>query len=353
VLGWLFASALAAPSQPLDDVDQQIIVWGDPFLRWDHRFYVETEIKPVVPLRVPAFRNTQVRLIALQIRAVLDCDRFAPQGTHQLEVRCRIEDIGLLGMPHLDDDLPRHRRILPEIDATLTGVQVELQVNDKGRVFDLGIHGMETTVWRTRLRQEVLRQIVWRLMAPFDLKLPEPIVPSTRWTTYKSALFSWPSHQTPQGSAILNHFMSPYEGHLLVQTIGRGMFEDGHVMADMLEDRFEPVMFNEIDKLRLDLETDGVALFEIQTGILIERVFSVRGKTTASSGSSIVPRTYVHHGSLRMVGAADRPDVGDSKLVSREVWQVMGHEPPVDAEPPPAPPSSSDGDGPAAPPAEG
>ncbi len=334
MLGWFVATALASPS--LDDVDQQIIVWGDPFLRWDERFYVETEVRPIIPLRLASFYNDELRVGSFQVRAVLDCERFATQGVHQLEVRCRIEDISLRGRGHRRDNKPRHFRVLPELDATLTGLQIELQVTDKGRVFNLGLEGMTTTVRRTRQRQELLRQIVWYLLAPFDLKLPEPVRPVSRWTTYHSPLFDWPSHTSTQGSAQINHYMNPVQEHLLVQTIGRAHIQDRTILSGVSNESDDEAGTTEMPiPFAFDLQLDGVAVFDPANGILVERVYSVRGQSTPSSAGSIVTRYYAHNGRLRMLGPKDRPDVGDTELVSREEWVPMAVH--VEASDQPAP----------------
>jgi len=334
VLGWSVATALASPS--LDEFDQQIIVWGDPFLRWDQRFYVETEVRPIVPLRLASFYNDELRVTSLQVRAVLDCERFATQGTHQLEVRCRIEDISLRGRGHRRDDEPRHARVLPELDATLTGLQIELQVTDEGRVLNLGLEGMTTTVRRTRQRQELLRQIAWYLLAPFDLKLPDPIRPVSRWTTYQSPLFDWPSQTSTQGSAQINHYMNPVEEHLLVQTLGRAHIQDRSTLTGVFhgyED--EAGSMESAIPFAFDLRLDGVALFDPANGILVERVYSVHGQSTSSSAASVVTRHYSHNGRLTMLGSSDRPDLGESALVSREEWVPMAVY--VEASDPPSP----------------
>ncbi|MEN0063984.1 MAG: hypothetical protein AAGA48_17655 [Myxococcota bacterium] len=318
---WL-AAAFAAPPK-LNDVNQQIIVWGDPFLRWDQRFYVETELHPVAPLRIPAFRNTELRLTAVQVRAVLACSRLARQGKHQLEVRCRIEDIGLQGRPHPKDKLERHARVLPEVDATLTGIEIELQVTDKGRVFSVGLDGFETTTLRTRQREEVLRQIAWRLIAPFDLKLPEPIRPWSQWTTNKTALFAWPTKDATRGGIEVVHTMSPYDGHLVVQTVGRSTIEDGGVTIEMLGGD-EQSEFRDLGQLRFNLQLDGVTVIDPTTGILSDRVYTVQGAATSSSGAAIAARKHSQTGRIRMLGAGDRPDVGPSVLRTAESWQPLG-----------------------------
>lgn len=302
---WFGCAALAAPADapsgdvdadgpsgdaPSGDASEEIVVWGDRLLRWERRWYVQTEVAFPSGLALFAERNLEVVLAAVQVRVVLSCDRDFPMGPLLEEVHCDIEDVGIIGLPrgHVTDA----DRVLAEIDATLTGANVQMQVTPAGAVPYLDLEGVPARNERTRERQEQMRQLMSRALLPFHLKLPGTVQSGATWRETASRLMSMPSGTGSIGNSVVSHRMDLLGDRFIVQSVGTGMLSpNGGV------DYF-------------DTWLDGVAVVDRDTGILSERVWAVRGEPTPSSPCAMSGATYHHIGRLRMLGAREHPDVG-------------------------------------------
>ena len=93
----LIAAVLAAASPALaDEPPEEMVVYGDPFLRWDDtRWLVETDVLLPWPMRWLAAENWDFRAAGFQAKVVLQCSKANPLGTKQYEVDCLIEDVSL------------------------------------------------------------------------------------------------------------------------------------------------------------------------------------------------------------------------------------------------------------------
>lgn len=313
-LAWGSALAQSAP-----DAAEEVLVWGDPFLRWEQRWYVETEINYPTPFQLPGYVSQEEWVTVLQVRAVLAC-RKDGGGPQRIEARCEIEDLALVGRPRRGfDATPEGSALLRELDATLTGAEVQLQAGHRGTVPNLDLEGLTGEDQRARARAEMLRQVLARVVVPFHLRLPKTVRPGARWFDQRSQIFTMPSSkQASVGAGTVAHYLDPYQGRLLVQSIGRAQVKLPGKIARST-DTFGMITEREQGALRFALDLDSVAVFDPDTGIMVERVWSVMGRST---GSSAVTRDahYHHVGQLRLLGEHDRPDVGATKMVGRAEW---------------------------------
>ena len=314
MFAWLFGGMALAQ----DPVAEEIIVWGDPFLRWEQRWYVETEIHHLLFLL--GWRNKQLRMSAVQIRAVIDCEKDLPQGKQQWIVECVVEDVGLVARTR-KREVARSLAVIEEVDATLTGATFQLHAHASGRVPHVDLEGLTTTTRATRVRQEAMRQLALRTIVPFNLKLPETVYDGVKWYEYGNWLMTMPATILPPigagekkrtiqlhntSGSIVTHVMSKARDQLVVQSIGKATIRQDAVSEDF--PRYVAVRMH------------GVALFEPETGIMTERVWTVHGEATASSGNALSAPGYKHVGRLRMLGEKDRPQVGTTRTVSAEDW---------------------------------
>lgn len=320
---WLALAAVAqAPSE--DEASEEVVVWGQPFLRWDRRWYVESEVFFPFPLRIEGYYNSEIWINAMQVRAVMSC-RNDGGNKRRIEAMCTIDDLSLVGL------MPRRKRtdarkaVLAEIDSTLTGSEVQLQAKARGTVPNVGLEGLSSRNDRTRRRSESLRQVMMRAIVPFHLKLPRTVRNGAEWYDHESRMMSIPTlNQASGGGVQVAHTMNLYKGNFLVQSIGKAMVS---VPGQTLERPGDlgTTDFIEAGRMVFDLSLDSVALFEPATGIMTERVWAVRGESTASSAST-QPVPYHHVGMLRMLGDDERPAVGETKLVDNNGW--VAWEPP-------------------------
>jgi hypothetical protein len=297
-----------------DPPSEEIVVWGDRFARWEHRWHVETEIRLPYPLAMIGWRNTETELSAIQVRAVLSCDKDFEQWGRSWEVHCDIEDIGIVGMP-----VRRARHdaaLLREIDATLSGASVQLQVHEAGGVPNLDLEGVSAHDQRTRARRESLRQLMSRVMLPFHLSIPTPIYDGKQWYEPHSRLVSIPCDQGTHAGITLAHHLDALDPEwFVVRSLGeasaRPFSSDGTRRIDTF-----------------DLDVGGVAMIRRSDGVMTERVWSVSGGLTPSSASVLDALVYSHTGHLRILGPDEAPDVGRTAVTARTGWAQDADRPP-------------------------
>jgi hypothetical protein len=122
------------------------------------------------------------------------------------------------------------------------------------------------------------------------------------------------------GSSFVIHQIDRFKGHLVVQSEGKGLVTDGS-LADEGGNQYAVVL-------------NGVSIYSPNTGIMTERVYALRGETTASSdladgwGGSM----YFHSGRVRMLNETEKVPCGTTRPVlppgataidGLSVWQVM------------------------------
>lgn len=323
---WL-ALALAPLSEALaseQDASEEIIVWGDRFARWERRWYVETEVQMPSNLRLFAWSDHQLDVGAYQLRAVLDCDKDIQLGRKSWEVSCEIQDLGLVVYPAREG--PQDRVVAQQIDDTLTGARLQLQVSRAGGVPNVDLEDSGNALHRRhRQRQEQIRQLIGRAILPFHLELPEDLTNHSRWYEHNSQLMTLPTpllsgtQLASMGSSTLVHYLDEHQGHYVVQTIGEGIVfptggslelssaTDGSNMMDPISTPSSKYM----------LQMHGVALFDPESGIMRERVWAITSNAIASSTTALDPGLYRHSGRLALLNEADRPDVGDTWIADQ------------------------------------
>ncbi|MEQ1507776.1 MAG: hypothetical protein ABMB14_36445 [Myxococcota bacterium] len=312
---WFVQAALASDAPAAEE----IVVWGDRFQRWERRWYVQTELHLPETLTMLGWENRELELTAVQVRAVLSCDKDFPQGPNQWEVHCDIEDIGLVVMPRLASDADE--QTVRELDATLTEAVVQLQVSADGGVPDIDLEGVAAVDERSRLRAERLRQLMARVMLPFHLDIPEPIHDGKQWPDYHDRLMSMPSDTGSTGGTATVHVLSALNPDwFVIQTIGRSTVSalggvEGVSRERNLTNGLWDVVTYPVD--RFELDQHGVAMVEQATGIMTERVWVVSGTRTSSSPHALDQTAYYHAGRLQMLGETDHPDVGPTVVASR------------------------------------
>jgi hypothetical protein len=286
---------------------------------------VETELRFAEPFRLLADNNLESRLTNLQVRVVLDCDRDVVLGPKREEVRCTIEDISLVAMTSRpgSDDL----RVLQEADAAMTGAQLQLQVTANGGVPNVGLEGFTPQNERDRRREEQYRQLLSRIILPFHLGLPPAIADGVTWYEYNSRLMTMPSATGAAGSTELAHFMDVFEGKLLVQTIGEGLVSPEGGWEGLGTDAGTGMAVGVTRPVDMyEIELHGVAIFDIDTGIMSERIWAFGGGLTASSPNLLRALKYGHRGHLKLLGSTDGPDLGPT-VMARATPDAKGEGP--------------------------
>ncbi len=362
--------AAAAPSPP----SEEIVVYGDDFARWDHtRWWLQAEIGVPWALELAADQNLSFRTHALQVRAVVACEKDARLSARRWEVSCAIEDLGLRVTTQTDWRSPARRaqvqRVLDEVDARLTGASLQLQVDLDGGVTNYDLEGLSATNQREREQQETARTLLSLIMAGFHLRIPDHAQRDGQWWEKHAELLDLPSLTAARGSTGVVHVATPLGTDRLVETVGTGsvtvsvpyVATDPFTVNMASEERAtlprlggstggggigpaslivfpppvnDPPTEAELtgpptagDRVEIGLEASwrthlsSVAVFRRETGIMTERVWIVTGTPTPSSHAG---GGYLNVGRLWILEPGERPDVGSSEQVSWPGWPMEG-----------------------------
>lgn len=326
----------AAQEDPELDFADVVYVWSDKLARWrGTRWWVGMELlfPPGIPMD-DSKANKFFRSIAMQTKAIIACDEKAELGRKRLEVACTIEDFAIQSTSvdrfKTEKDRQLVQDVLDDIDEALTGAAIELQVNERGAITNVGIMGLDTSDDRKRTRAETLRQILARMVYPFHMKLPKNGVREGQWVEYDSDLMSMPVSGANQGSSMIVHYMNLYKGYLLVQDIGAGVLADPQPLPRARgigggESSFEDTLGGDDgpeelsrydageDKFRVPmastykLNMTGVSIYNVDNGVMEERVWNMSGRPNASTNSNL----RLHYaGRIRLLADGETPDLG-------------------------------------------
>lgn len=314
----LLESRIAAAADE-DAPAEEIVVWGDLFARWDDtRWMVTTEIGIPYALTLSRDENVEFKTREIQLRTVIACSKEWKLGGHRYEVDCEIEDFAIQASIAEDrvkaDDIARAQSVLDEIDAKLSGAKLQLQVADDGRVTNMALEGVPKNNRRQSEMHETLRQILSRVVVGFNLKLRKfNQLNEGKWQEYNSTLMSMPMPPdvgSGQGSSLVVHYLNPFQGQIVVQSIGKGLVQipsPKEASASLSGEGAAPTINFTIDLI-------GVSIFDKEEGFMLERVWSIEGQNTASSFFSI--GNYINNGRIWVLGTQDKPDCGPTRVVN-------------------------------------
>lgn len=318
----LLAPLAAADEADTEEVDvtQEIVVWGDRFARWDNtRWFIETEVVQPWPLLLARDQNLEFETQEYRIRTIFACEKTHELSLRRQEVDCVIEDIGILANlanRRFNDERARNAQlVLDEIDGKLTGAAMQLRVADDGRVMGIEIEGIPTRNRRQNRIQQTLTQMMARLIVGFDLELQDGNqLHQGVWVEQNTKLLFLETQS--QGSNYVKHYLDPYQGQIVVQSIGKGISTVEQMTSTSLSgDNVGRVgMRGQSLENRFKLRLDGVSLFDAREGYLIERVWAIEGRSNPAG--TFVTLKYNHTGTVRVLGTQDRPDCGPSIIVN-------------------------------------
>jgi len=279
------------------------------------RYYVDAEVQlpASMLLWLLADRNKEARLVAFRTRSVLACSDEGRNSRRSREVHCKIEDIAIMGAT-LRGDRGLLQPILEEMDDKLTDSYLQLIVRNDGRITNVDLEGIKTTERREGRMQETLRLIMARSVAGFDLQLPRKgLTEEGVWPQYQAMLFMAPSGHGTQGSAEIAHLIRTTKGdYVIIESAGRAIVSPGTDSA--ARDFFQTTL-------------DSVAVFDVQEGMLRERVWASTGTPTASSATAEGARgiEYIQRGKiLYLADSMEPPDLGQTLEVGAPDSEVEG-----------------------------
>lgn len=288
--------------------------------RWDagrhHRFYVDTEVQLPVFMWFITDYNQQARVVAFQVRTVLDCSASGRDRPHAHEVRCRVDDISLRASA-LAGDVGLLTPILDEMDEKLSGATLELVFHDDGRLLNVGLDGLAQRNRRSNAMRENMRLMMGRVAAGLDVRLPRgPVADGDVWTHRSGWQLQLPSSQGTRGFTRLTHQATPSDDGVLIRTSGGGTIAPGE-----MENLYK-------------MTYTGAVVFSPERGSIVARRWEASGGPTPSSwaaeGSPGIP--YVHRGAVVLLDLDASVDVGVSEEVlspggpvnALQSWMYLG-----------------------------
>ena len=285
---------------------EEVIVFGDPFLRWEQRWRVDMEMVLPDQMSLLARNNHEVMFAAIQTSLILDCAKDGKQSKNVWEVMCELEDIQLRVAERSGKPNPG-TSVLDELEADLIGIHLQLQAKHDGRVVDLDIEGLDDGTRRLAQRKEGVRQLLLRAMAPFHLQWPVPIRNGEQWMEYNDLMMMLPARTAATGASTLVHRIDPYQGVYVIQSNGTGTYqtEAGGTRALVEEEGGHLWRF-----YTTKMEMHAVAVVDPDTGILTERVWTVSGRTDNGQG-------YLYQGRFRMLGEHEPAELEPSLVVAK------------------------------------
>jgi hypothetical protein len=291
--------------------------------RWEsgehRRWLVEAEVNLPTFLWFYADRITNTRLVAYQLRMVVDCTAV-DQRAKGVELGCVMEDVSLSGAASPTDQ-GLLQEVLDEVDGKLTGGTLQIVLRDDGQLvnFDLEEVVPLDINRRTMLMQENIRLVVARAMAGMDMKLPKRgVAEEGLWPQYDAMLMIAPSSAGAYASSEVVHRVVERAGDAVVlETAGRGILSTA-----------------EAENNKYDSELRSMAVFDTEAGALQERVWTVYAAPTAGSaiseGYAGIP--YTQWGRIRMLDDDERPELPPSVELAvpgqgpstLQQWRPMG-----------------------------
>lgn len=276
--------------------------WSDQAPR---RYYVDAEVQMPSFFWVMAERNKEARLVAFRTRSVLVCGQGERLNRRTWEVDCRIDQIGILGAT-LRGDKGLLGPILQEMDDKLTGSELQVRFREDGRVVNVDLEGVDKSDRRMSRTHEVMRLMMIRSLAGFDLQLPKNGVSQEGvWGQTQALLLTAATDVGSQGAAEVAHLVrESADDIVIIETAGRAMVVPG---SD-----------GEAGRNFFSTKLNAVGVFNVTNGMLTERVWSALGEPTASSALTEggAGMSYVQRGRiLHLPEGADVPDLGATEEV--------------------------------------
>lgn len=333
------------PPAPISDEEvETILVISDPFARWDGtRWFIKTEVGLPISMTFYADQNYEFFSNAFQIRTILACDKDDQITKHKYEVHCTVEDFAIQaadagnlktkaelavmekreekrkaqGKEATTESQQQRRehiqQILDEVDAKLSGASVQLQVSAMGRVTNIDLVGVKSGTTRELAMFETLSKLMSRVIVGFDMKLQNyDFMEQGFWVEHTSALMSIPIEDVAtQGNSMLIHRLSTVDGHLVVESRGKGVISFAVGDSDASRNSFLSSFA-------------GVAIYDSHDAYMTERVWVMKGVPTSSS---YLEMPYWNAGRIVQLKDDQKPSVGPTQEVTLPCCAIDGIAP--------------------------
>ncbi len=341
---FLLLGLLVGVTASASDIGEEITVFDSPYSQWDGtRYLVSSEQVIPTGIWLGSRMNRAFHSPAWQIRAVVACELAGREGIRRRDVLCRFEESAIRASTMNAWQRPSDRAIVDkyigELEDALTQVEVWLRVGDSGQVNRVDV------VRSADIEAKAVEHVAAQVFQPFNLEIPSGgLKDDGVWMRGDDPLLRLPDTLTTRGNTRTVHYSNRFDGHWVVQSIGESSTviiydaERDQYPAPSGLDRFKKPservpdswVFMPEDREFMPKEIEvpcqttlhGVTLFELQSQLLRERVWTVSG----------VDIDYWHTGQIRRLGESEQVDLGTSGQLSMPGLRVRTVEPwtPID-----------------------
>ncbi|MDP2308716.1 MAG: hypothetical protein Q8P18_22030 [Pseudomonadota bacterium] len=282
ILSLLFSAQAASPAT--------LPVW-----RWPagvvQRFHIETEIVTPTGHRYYAANNLDARAGAVKLRADAACTA-KPEGKVQI-VSCTFAYFDMKGQAWVADEATKLATILEEWSSDLGRTSVEMELGPDGRLrtFDT-MAGKERSNKREGYIIEQERMLLQRAFSAFDLPLTTDDKDWVRGWQQKggSALMQLLTISGTAGASEIKHtHVGERDGLTVIQTTAKGTLSAGSALDADAGGRL------------VDVRLAGETLFDVASGMMIWRDFTMDGRLMVSAQGAGTGAEYFQVGAIQWV----------------------------------------------------
>jgi hypothetical protein len=266
-----------------------------PVWKWPagevQRFHIETEIVTPPGQRYYAANNLDARAGAIKIRADASCTA-KPEGKIQI-VKCSFAYFDMKGQAWVADEAVKLDTILTEWTSDLgkTSVEMELGADGRLRTFDT-FGGKDRSNKREGYIIEQQRTLLQRVFCAFDLPLTTDDKDWIRGWSQKggSALMQLQTITGTAGASDIKHVHAgERDGLTVIQTTAKGTLSAGSAIDADAGSRL------------VDVRLAGETLFDIASGMMMWRDFTMDGRLMVSAQQAGNGAEYFQVGALQWV----------------------------------------------------
>ena len=286
---------LSSPAQATDGLQ-----WKNP-PEGQHRWFIDNEVHLPQFMWFVSDQNKEVRVLAYQTTMVTTCGSGIMQSKRAFGMECVIDKIAIRASS-LQADRNRLAPILEEMTSKLTSATVMLRLKSNGKLSTFSFKEADSNkAQNRRINQmhENLRLILLRSFSGMDLELPKKgTTQEEYWFQFDNALFMAPSTVGTRGTAEIIHRVASTNGQqVVIHSSGEGTLTPGDDGLNYYTTRLE-----------------SSAIFDRESGVLIERGWTCAGHPTASSAfaQAGLGLPYIQRGALKRIGLKQTVDVGVS-----------------------------------------
>ncbi len=266
-------------------------------------------------VRYHARDNVDARAGAVGARGDLACT-YTPSGEN-VRARCRFVWLELAGKAMLDKEQAALDTVLTEWRGVLPDAELAWTIGPDGRMRGFDVRAREQVNRRDAYVIEAQRSYLQRLVAPFDLPLPDDARDWVRGWRHKgdNAVLRLQTISGTAGAAdVRRRREADRDGLVVVVDEGRASLAPGGAV-DSAGTRI------------IDVQIAGESLLDPATGMLAWRTFTLDGRLTASSQATGSDVESWQTGSVQWIAAPGAPGTDPPSVAAQRAPRLPGSAP--------------------------